>query len=174
MDIARHLTDIQEYPLDIYTARSKVGRMLRDIVLYDDVSWISNVRRVNANEHRFPKHFLPRHAPRQLKQTARRVSESAHGGKSKKNEKKIEEARGSDPLTILVDVSLSLSPSLARSLFFLCVWILDRGAYLHPRATQHHTRTINPRDKKHTDRKRAHAPTKANKMRLLIAIVAPQ
>lgn len=68
--------------------------------------------RVNASERRFPKHFLPCHVPRQLKQTARRVSEGCaqRWGKAleKKMEGNLEDAReleASDPLTILVDVS---------------------------------------------------------------------
>lgn len=66
--------------------------------------------RVNADERRFPKHFLPRHAPRQFKQTARRISESARtfAVESLKKMKRKSKELSSDPLTILVDASLSL------------------------------------------------------------------
>lgn len=90
--------DIQEYPMDICAARGKVwshiaGRKISSWTTmclgFQMSGW-----QVNADECRFPKHFLPRHVPRQLKQTARRVTESARVlvESIKKKEKKIEEA----------------------------------------------------------------------------------
>lgn len=98
------------------------------VVLDDDVSWISNVRPVTgADERRFPKRFLPRHVARQLKQTARRASESARArapaveSPKNKEKKRLKEEKSkkrgsseaSDPLTILVGVASPPPPPLA-------------------------------------------------------------
>lgn len=92
------------------------------------MSWISNVRPVTgADERRFPKRFLPRHVARQLKQTARRASESARArapaveSPKNKEKKRLKEEKSkkrgsseaSDPLTILVGVASPPPPPLA-------------------------------------------------------------
>lgn len=119
LDIARRLTDIQEYPLDIYAARSKVGRTLREIssctrrCVLDFKCQASKRGRTSISET-FPA--SSRAATAQTN-SASSFGKRARGGKSKKNEEKIE--KDSDPLTILVDVSLSLSLSLSLLLFSL-------------------------------------------------------
>lgn len=87
--------DIQEYPLDIYAVRLGSCCETRDIVLDDDMSWISNVRLASKCGRTSISETFPASSRIATVQTnsASHFGKRAYvrGGKlKKKNEKKIE------------------------------------------------------------------------------------